>query len=222
MKQRFEHELFEPKLIKQINGEKKRYYETEDGSKYPSVTTALGYFSRKGIARWRAMVGNEEANKVGGRAARFGNIIHDMAEKYVLNEEDWSKDRSIIAIERFSFIQKYLDEYLTKVYASELPLYSHDLETAGTSDLICEYRGKPTCLDFKTSKKNKEKEDIIPYFIQCSAYSIMMRELYDFEVEQLVILMSTEQGIGIEFIEPLSNWEKMTRKFFDLYGRGLL
>jgi hypothetical protein len=41
-----------------------RVYTTPDGNKFPSITTVLSILSEEGIAKWRARVGEEEANRV--------------------------------------------------------------------------------------------------------------------------------------------------------------
>ena len=64
----------------QENG--KRFYLTPDGGKYPSITTVLGWFSRKGIMEWRKRVGEAEANKISTQASRSGTNVHQMAEAY--------------------------------------------------------------------------------------------------------------------------------------------
>ena len=63
-----------------------RTYTTPDGKKYPSITTVLGEHSKQGIMKWRARVGDKEANKISGRAARRGNELHLVCEQYLKNE----------------------------------------------------------------------------------------------------------------------------------------
>jgi len=217
----FDYELFEPKKLKRKNVDGKRLYVTESGEKYPSVTTVLSYFSKKSIYRWRQRVGAEEANKVSAQASRAGTEVHNIAEMYTLGTLNQKKVNPI-ALSTFRTIQPYLDENVDTIYGIELQMYSDELRTAGTADLICKYNGKNTMLDFKTSKRPKKKEDIITYFMQAAAYSVMVKELYDMDIEQVVILMAVHQGEPIVFVEPIDDYIKMTKKFFDLYNRGML
>ena len=90
----FALKLFEPKPLKRINEDGKRLYVTEDGNKYPSVTTALSLIGRKKLNEWRRRVGFDKANKIGQQAARAGTAVHNVAEKYVLGE-DISKENPI-------------------------------------------------------------------------------------------------------------------------------
>jgi len=217
----FDYELFEPKKLNRKNVDGKRLYVTESGEKYPSVTTVLSYFSKKSIYRWRQRVGAEEANKVSAQASRAGTEVHNIAEMYTLGTLNQKKVNPI-ALSTFRTIQPYLDENVDTIYGIELQIYSDALRTAGTADLICKYNGKNTMLDFKTSKRVKKKEDITTYFMQAAAYSVMVKELYDMDIEQVVILMAVHQGEPIVFVEPIDDYIKMTKKFFDLYNRGML
>lgn len=217
----FALKLFEPKPLKRINEDGKRLYVTESGEKYPSVTSALGALSRKKIWEWRKRVGAEAANKISTQASRAGTAVHQVAEDYILGQ--MKEDVNPIALNTFRTIQPYLDEHVDEIYGVELQMYSDELKTAGTSDLICRYAGENTILDFKTSKRWKSKDEIHSYFMQGAAYATMVKEHYDMDIDRIVILMAVGGGEGaIVFNEPLEDWQPMTRKFFDLYHKGKL
>ena len=57
------------------DGEKRRYV-TPNGVAYPSVTTVTSILNEDKIAAWRARVGEEEANKIGSKAATRGTAVH--------------------------------------------------------------------------------------------------------------------------------------------------
>lgn len=217
----FVYKLLEPVKLERVTEDGKRLYVTDTGGKYPSVTTVLSYFSRKGIAQWRAKVGAEKANKISTQAAGFGTAVHDIAEKYTLGTLN-VKESNPIALDSFRKIQPYLDQNVDEIYGIELQMYSHELRTAGTADLICRYDGKNTLLDFKTSRRRKSRDDIYTYFMQCATYSVMVQELYGMEIEQAVILMAVKDDDPIVFVEDIAPWIKMTRKFFQLYNEGKL
>ena len=64
-----------------------RRYVTLDGNAYPSVTTILGIVNEEKIAAWRKRVGEDEANKIGTRAANRGTAVHSIIEKYLHGED---------------------------------------------------------------------------------------------------------------------------------------
>lgn len=218
---KFNYELFEPKTLKRINENGQRLYVTETGEKYPSVTTALGKLSRKGIAKWRKRVGAEAANKISTQASRAGTAMHNVAEDYVLGRLN-EKETNPIALSTFRYIQPYLDDNVDIIHGVELQMYSDVLKTAGTADLICEYDGQKTVLDFKTSKRWKTKEQCTSYFMQAAAYSQMVKEHYNIDINKIVILMAVHEGGSIIFEEKVDDWMKLTHKYFKFYHEGKL
>ena len=75
-----------PKL-KTENIDKKRYYITPDGNKYPSITTGLSSRNKKGLFEWRKKVGEDVANYVARTAANRGTKVHHMCEDFLNNKE---------------------------------------------------------------------------------------------------------------------------------------
>jgi hypothetical protein len=185
-----------------VNG--KRYYVTPKG-KYPSITTVLSILSRDAIAKWRARVGEDEANKISTRAARRGTNVHAMCEDYINNELDMKKylpnDR-----ETFSSLKPVLDEHLDNVYAQEVPLWSEYLGIAGRVDCIAEWDGKIAVIDFKTSRKPKKKEYISNYFQQCSAYAVMWEERTGIPINKIVVVIAVDGEEPQVFEERRDNY----------------
>jgi genome maintenance exonuclease 1 len=72
---------------------------------------------------------------------------------------------------------------------------------AGRVDLIAEWDGVLSVIDFKTSKKIKKKEDIQDYFAQCTAYSGMYEEHVGKSIDQIVIIMAVQDEKPLIFIE---------------------
>lgn len=192
-----------------------RSYTTPDGQSYPSITTILGYFTKASIIEWRKRVGNEEANRVSRHACARGNALHNTVERYINNEEDFLQGENMPHIlQLVGAAKKVLDTRLDSVVLQECPLYSTQLKTAGRVDLIGEFDGKLSIVDFKTSKRVKSLEDIQDYFIQACAYSVMFEERTGTPIDQLVILMVVDgSSEPLVFIEKTDDWlEKMVNK----------
>ncbi len=194
---RFDHSPYiDLPRAKQINTPSGRRYQTPDGNVYPSITTVLGDQPEKkrAIAEWRNRVGAEEANKISQQAARRGTDLHNLMETYILGDEIDAKKIMPSTLARFRPVQKCLDENLQLVYASETPMYSDLLRIAGTADLICEWNGEVTVVDFKTARKMKTADMITDYFVQATAYSIMFEEHTGIECHHFAILMVSDEG----------------------------
>lgn len=206
-----------PKLkrVTQPNGV--RTYETPTGEKYPSVTTVTGLLKKDIILEWRKRVGEQEANKISSTAARRGTRIHTLCEKYLSNEEI---DPTIFDSQNWNELKVYLDK-INNIHILEQPVFSHYLEVAGTVDCIAEYNGKLAVIDFKTSKRNKTKDDIHDYFMQCSAYAVAYEEMTGIPVPNILILISTDEHGVLPFAEKRNAWVpgfiELRKKYKELY-----
>jgi hypothetical protein len=193
MRKKFKHNMVNPIDLKQqsINGV--RYYALPSGEKFKSVTTVLSErMDKTALYEWRKRVGEAEATKISVQAARRGTSIHAIAERYVLNEEDFYKKEMPSNVDMFNQIKPVVDEFIDNIYGVELPLFSKTLKAAGKSDLIAEYDGIPSIIDFKTSRKLKKIEWIENYLLQATAYSLMFESLYKIKIPQIVIIIAVD------------------------------
>lgn len=193
MRKKFIHKLVDPIDLKQqsINGV--RYYALPSGEKFKSVTTILSEkLDKTALFEWRKRVGEEEATRISVQAARRGTSIHSIAERYILNEEDYHLKEMPSNVDMFNQIKPVLDDNIDNVYGVELPLFSKTLKAAGKSDLIAEYNGTPSIIDFKTSRKLKKIEWIENYILQSTVYSMMFESLYKIKIPQIVIIIAID------------------------------
>ena len=205
------------------NEDGSRVYVNASGVAYPSATTVLSVLSRDGIAKWRARVGAEEADKISKQASTRGTKIHTLTETYLKNEDlkeaYTSTNASLLDLEMFKKFLPILDP-ISNIHCQELALYSDHLRMAGRVDCIGEYNGQRAVIDFKTSGKLKKKEHISSYFIQTAAYAIMYEERTGIPVPNLVILIAVEDEEPQVFIEKRDNWTKELLRTRDYYENG--
>jgi len=194
----------------EIDGE--RYYQCGDEF-FLSITTLLSkqIEKQKALDKWRKRIGYENARKKTQDAAERGDKFHKNAEIYLQNEEglfhtDFSS-RSLFFKAR-PFINN-----IDNILAQEYPLYSKTLKIAGTVDLVADYKNEQSIIDFKTSGKEKKREWIEDYFIQTTAYSYMIEELYNIVIKRLTILIVCEEG----WVQVFQDYRKNYRdKLFKL------
>jgi hypothetical protein len=170
-----------------------RFYVTPSGKKLPSVTTVLSHFKKKSLIEWRNKVGHEEANKVMYRASTRGTKFHNMLEGYLRNEEHFLDGVMPDMKQAFRDMQETLD-LIDNIHYIESPLYSEKLGVAGRTDVIAEFGGVLSIIDFKTSTKQKKEQWIENYFEQGTAYSLMYEELVGNPINQIVILIATDDS----------------------------
>jgi len=195
----FVHEPLPIVNLHAVETDGKRFYDV-DGELYPSVTTVLSSFTKQGIIEWRNRVGEEEANRVTKAATSRGTKVHLMCEDYVANKPDYKKDRMPTTVELFNQIKPYLDANVNKVYSIEGGLYSKVLKSAGRCDLICQVNGENAIIDYKTSSKHKPEDWIKNYFLQETAYAMMVYELHNISIKKIITLIATEEQ-GLQVVE---------------------
>lgn len=213
-----------PELIsletEEIDG--KRWYITPAGIKVPSVTTVLGHSKKHILTEWRKKVGDDKAQEISTRASIRGTKFHNMMEKYLRNESDLFENVMPDMKQAFRDMQKVVDR-IDNIHYIEGQLHSSQLGIAGRTDVIGEFDGKLSIIDFKTSTKVKRKDWIENYFEQGTAYALMYEELVGTPIDQIVILISvdgeTEPQVFIEekvhYIEGLMDKIQQYKKEHD-------
>jgi genome maintenance exonuclease 1 len=179
----------EPLPVQEIDG--KRFYVSPNGIKLPSVTTVLGHFKKAQIIEWRNRVGAKEANAISGRASVRGTKFHSLLERYLSNEMNIFEGVMPDMKQAFNDIRSTIDN-IDNIHYIESPLYSEILGLAGRTDVIAEFGGVPSIIDFKTSLKPKREEWIDNYFEQGTAYSLMYEEMTGIQIHQVVVIISVD------------------------------
>jgi genome maintenance exonuclease 1 len=189
-----------------INGQ--RYYVLPDGvTKLKSVTTIIGEKTDKtALMEWKAKVGEAEAQRISTQAARRGTSVHSIAERYVLNESNYEGKEMPVNIETFKSIKPLIDKHVDNIFGIELPLYSKALKCAGRTDLVAEFDGKLSIIDFKTSRKPKREDWIENYFIQSTVYSMMFEWTYKISVPQIAIVIAVDNDKPQIFVKDRANY----------------
>ena len=199
----------------------KRVYDIV-GTRLPSVTTVLGATKNQDfIKKWKARVGEVNAEKIKNHSASRGTAMHKFLEHYVLGTG--YEDLTLIGNEARPMANKIIEVGLTPVeeyYGSEVMLHYPGLY-AGSTDLICLHNSKETVVDFKQSNRPKKEEWIEDYYLQIAAYAMAHDYVYGSKIEQGVIMVCTPDLYYQEFkVEGLS-LRKYKHKFLkrlDMYN----
>ena len=184
------HELEDIELDT-ISEDGKRYYtDSTKTIKYPSVTTVTGLHSRKHIKLWRERVGEEEANKITPKATKRGTIFHQNIEDYLRKEKDFIEFQNVIQEGMFKAVKPVLDEIIP--ISLEAPLFSNHLRMAGRVDCVGLFDNRLSIIDFKSSAKLKEDYMAKQWYIQMTAYAIMVEELTGKPIEDIIAIVGVE------------------------------
>ena len=186
---------------------RKRFYQTPEGKLYPSITTVLQKQKMKGLMEWRQKVGDDVANYIARTAANRGTKVHHMCEDFLNNNfDEETHKKTFLPYMLFGQIKPVLMQKVNNIFAQECGLYSDKYRVAGRVDCIAEYNKTPSIIDFKTSTKERNDEWNESYYIQASAYAEMFEERTGIEINQIVILVVTEDGIVQEFVKDKSEY----------------
>jgi len=185
-----------------------REYATPIGKSFPSVTTVLSDYNKKALFEWRERVGAEEANKIAAKASSRGTKLHTVCENYLLNEMTDVKLRTMMPDTKqlFMSLRRHLDENIGDVYCIEQALYSNTLRLAGRVDCIAEWNGQLSVIDFKSSTREKSEDNILNYFMQCTAYAEMFGEITGKPINQIVVAIAVADGSHQIFVREKSDY----------------
>jgi hypothetical protein len=188
-----------------------RFYDI-DGKAYPSITTVLGIQKKEQLQGWREKIGEDVANWEMGRAARRGKATHTLIEQYLKGLTP--SERSVLPLGLFRLIKPYVDQ-IDNIHCLETIMYSKQLTIAGQVDCIAEYNGKLSVIDFKTANKERQESWIENYFMQTTAYAQMYEEIFGKKIEQIVILLASEDGSTQSFIKETKDYMTPLMKSID-------
>ena len=215
----FNHIPVDIPLLTREDTENGRLYKTSDGNLYPSVTTVLSAMTDKShLDAWRQRIGVEEADRISKFASARGTAVHSLCEDYVLGRKVNGMPSNMAT---FNQIKKVLDKHVDNIKACESTLVSHKLKVAGTTDLIAEYDGRLSIIDYKTSAKLKRKQWIEGYFPQSSLYSFMLWEMTGIMTDQIAIIIAVDDNPEAQvFIESPRNYiEKASQMVKDFHNK---
>jgi len=194
--------------------------------KLPSVTTIISSTQdaskTESLKKWKARVGEVEAERIKNTAAIRGTAMHSYLEHYVkggnvLDLSDVGREaRNMAEV----IIEKGFPD-LEEVWGVECTLFYPGLY-AGQTDMCGIYQGRESIIDFKQSNKPKRAEWIGDYKLQLVAYATAHDCIFGTNIEQGVILMCTPDNYFQRFIVNGSEFReykwKWLQKISDYYG----
>jgi len=213
-----------PKSVRELINEKRHYVIGEE--KLPSVTTILSNTQSQekqdSLAKWKAKVGEKEAERVKNTAGARGTKMHSILEGYIEGEN--VLDLTETGGEAHRMANTIIDQGfkdLDEIWASEATLAYPGLY-AGATDLVGIYQGRESIIDFKQSNKPKKAEWIEDYKLQGAAYATAHDDMFGTQIEQTVILMCTPDCFfqrfiinGKEFREYKWKWLERVNQYYE-------
>ena len=209
-----------------------RGYYFEDNV-YPGMSSILSKTmpksKKKALANWRARIGDTEAEEICNKARSTGTRWHNFLDSFA--------KKDYIAAQKIMFPDTDVQEYYAQAkdfllkFASiasdvltELPIYSHTYNYAGTFDCMVTAGGEKVLLDWKTSIKTKKREWIDDYFLQVAAYAHALGETKGINVDRasIVIFYSFQEPDVYklsknDLAEQFELFKERLKLFYDLF-----
>jgi len=210
----------EPVLLERDDG---HWYETKFDKIYPSISTILSATAsehkKNGLKNWKE---NEPAHEyITKQAQDIGTQSHKIIEDYLSNSLAL-EEFDLLPIAHFNNLKPFL-ENISDVISIEQRMYSDKLQVAGTSDLIAEYDGELSIIDYKTKRKPQIDDYMYEYYLQTTCYAQMFKEVTGEKINQIVILVSSEKNTRQEFIKSCDDYiEPMNERIEKYYLNNLL
>ena len=219
-----------PQTRTEVHGS--RTYDIQ-GMKLPSVTTVLAKTKdQEYLTKWRNKIGHEEAERIFNLSSKRGTTMHKFLEKHI--QGTGYEDLTEIGKEAKPMAQKIIDVGLapvTEYYGSEITLHYPGLY-AGSTDLVCSYKGMDTIVDFKQANKPKRGEWIDDYYMQIAAYAMAHDYIHRSNIELGIIMVCTPDlyfqefkfsGVNLrswkhKFLKRLDEYYKLTQEYKPKFG----
>jgi genome maintenance exonuclease 1 len=188
------------------------YYQTPTGKIFPSITTILqktmSAEKQQSLQNWKEQ--EAAAEYITQEAATIGTQTHKLIENH-LNGITQTDEVRLLSVAHFNNLIPFLQK-INDIHGIELRMYSNEMKLAGMSDCIAKYDGELSIIDYKTKRSNQQEEWMTDHFIQGTAYSEMFKELTGIEVKKVVILVSSEKNMRMEFVKRTEDYRDMLRQ----------
>ncbi|WEM34337.1 exonuclease [Xanthomonas phage X1] len=178
--------------------------------RYPGVTRVLsGTKDMTGLDAWRDRIGHEEADRIVAESKMIGSsldkIFNDSLES-VINQVPFEESlyENEAGYKLFGQLKPYLKR--TEPVAVQLKVWSDHMKMMGYLDCLGLYDGVLTLIDCKNSKKEKREEYLEDYYLQCTAYSMMLYDMLGLKIKQMALFIARRDSpfpqIVIRDIKP--------------------
>jgi len=204
-----------PRLKVRTDADGTRFYQAPNGKWYPSASTVANWEKKEFFENWRKDPKNFAE---GERAKKRGTMLHEAIERYLDNRDDYLD--ALAGNIHYTFLFDQIRDDLAKISnirAQETSLYSDLMQLAGRVDLVAEYDGVLSVIDFKGSARTKKEEWIESYLVQATMYAIMYHERFGTPIKQVVIIITCEDGNSQVFKRDPMDYVKPLRAAIKLF-----
>lgn len=163
---------------------------TKPLERYPGVTKVLSATKdMSGLDAWRDRVGHAEADRIVQESKMIGSSLDKMFNDALTSD---MFEESLYKDEPGYRLFKQLKPYIARLEpaAVQMRVWSDHMKMMGYLDCVGLYDGVLTLVDCKNSKREKEEQYLEDYYLQCTAYSMMLYEMLDMRIKQMALFIA--------------------------------
>lgn len=195
-------------------------YINKDGKAVPSVTTIIKMVNKPALMNWSNWLGRQGTSYTHymEKVSYIGTCVHEIIECKLTGKKFELETPNTWFLEVRDYIENFIEWY------NDIELIPIKIEEkmvsdrfGGTCDIYCEFDGKKTILDIKTSKSVYST-----MFIQLAGY-VILKELQGEVVEQVGILTVNRKEAYVTLLDRkemdvyIDAFNKLVDAFYSIY-----
>jgi genome maintenance exonuclease 1 len=185
-----------------------KYYSLNQNISLPSVTSILRHINGK--------VNLNSFNPKITNSMEIGDLMHNYLEDYIHGRKNVYVDSKNFSLAK-TLANIVIDNIIInfdEIWGSEVSV-SYKNQYAGTIDLIGIFNKKLCIMDYKSSYKKKNMEELEDYFLQCAAYTIAHDWQFNTNVDSIMIFQVVRNGDFEKNIINKPELDLYKEKWFD-------
>jgi hypothetical protein len=220
----------------------RRYYKNGKNL-YPSITTILSLLENNYLEEIRKSLGEKKWLDITTRAVNRGTVMHELCEAYLIYRDLYTREEIILLVKTSdNIISNYtleeinigIDLFLKIVFSGFFNLIEKNIHNeeymysplwggfAGTTDSVNEdLNGQKFILDYKSSSRIKNENEIEQYKIQIAGYVLMYYHMFNETLDYVIILIANESNSEVqEFkytIKELKPYFKKLKELVEMF-----
>ena len=165
-------------------------------------------------------MGDDVANYVMRVAAKRGRGVHSMLRQQLTGSpiHGMVAEYGLLESALYRLMQPAVQR-IDDIRGIEIPVYSSKLCVAGMADVIADFDGIPSVVDWKTATRLYDEINK-SYILQATFYAVAWEELTGEKLDQIVIVVASEQGLVQVFKDKPSDHVRELRKVIREYRKS--
>lgn len=177
--------------------------------RYPGVTKVLSATKdTTGLDAWVQRVGKEEADRVISESKAIGVSLDTIFNDSLSDNRNNFEETSYHGTPGFK-LYRQLKPYIARIepIQVQMKVWSDNLKMMGYLDCFGFYDNDLSVIDCKNAKREKTEEHLLDYYLQTTAYSLMLYDMYGIKIKKIVLLIARrDQAFPQIVVKPMKDF----------------